>query len=180
MTRVDARLADSKILKSKLLTIGLSTVLLAIIVCAIQVHRNFHHPSAWIVRSPANPRWAVDIAPLPSFEITQIFRVHDLKVNRFRPVAICDLYWKDRHWPSKLHWSRDGSVAAIVITFAGHRDELYGCAYDFREHKEYRFFSNGPLVPWLEVSEQIRELLAARGGVGKQSSVPDPPKAGLN
>lgn len=167
-------------MKGKLPTIAILAILIGIIVSATRVHRNFHHRHAWIERSPTNPRWAVDIAPAPSFEITQMFRVHDLSVSRVRPVQICDLYWEDRHSPDKLHWSRDGSVAAITVSFAGYQEELYGCAYDFREHKAYTSgFSSSPLAPSSKVSEEIRQLLAARGGVGKRLAVPDASKGGF-
>jgi len=168
-----------KTLRGKLQTIAVLVALMAIIGGSIHVYRNFHHRHAWIERSPTNSGWAVDIALGGWQDISQIFRVHDRKVSPLRPVMICDLYWEHRHWPHKLHWSRDGSVAAIIVIFAGSPEELYGCAYDFREHKAYASASSSPLEPSPQLSDEIRQLLAARGGVGKRLDVPDASHGGF-
>jgi hypothetical protein len=141
------------------------------------VYRRFHDPYAWIVRSPANPRWAVDCRGSGFVDLGFDFRVHDLTASRLRPLRVCDLYWENLHSPGELHWSKDGTVAAITILFRGGGGELYGCAYDFREHKSYRSGSSGsPLEPSPELSQSIADLIASRGGKSRPIEVPDPTK----
>jgi len=105
------------------------------------------------------------------------FRVHDLRASLLRPIRVCDVYWENLHFPNQLHWSKDGTVAAITVSFMGHHGVLYGCAYDFREHRSYRTGSfASPLEPSEELSKSIAELLASRGGKLKPIEVPDPTK----
>lgn len=36
---------------------------------------------------------------------------------------------------TEIHWSGDGTVAAVTASFSGQPGPLYGCAYDFLKHQ---------------------------------------------
>lgn len=158
-----------KLVKTAILLIALLTS-----VVTIFSYRAFHASGAWIAFSPANQRWAVDVVASGFTDIGQDFRVHDLASSPFQPRYVCDLFWERRHWPNELHWSHDGSVAAILIGFHGHQGRFYGCAYDFLQHQPLRTGSFGsPLEPSADFTSSIDRLLASRGGVGSVVPVPD-------
>jgi hypothetical protein len=162
--------------KRKLIRRALWIVVLLALAYGNMVYRRFHDRQAWIERSPANPRWAVDCIGTGFLDLGFDFRVHDLRTSLLRPIRVCDLYWEDLYMPNQLYWSKDGTVAAITVSFSGD-GVLYGCAYDFREHRSYRTgpFAS-PLKPSEEFSRSIAELLASRGGKTKPIEVPDPTK----
>ena len=136
--------------------------------------RQFHAPNAWISRSPTNSQWAVDLVPSGFLDIGHDFRVHDRFASPLQPRYVCDLFWQQRYYPTDLHWSRDGSVAAIRVSFSTHTDSLFACAYDFRQHRSFRTGSPGsPLEPSPDFATKIEKLLAERGGVGSVIPVPD-------
>jgi hypothetical protein len=163
--------------KWKVIRPALWVGLMLMLAYGVVVYRRFHDRYAWIERSPVNPRWAVDCIGAGFGDLGFHFRVHDFQMSRLRPLLICDLYWEDRYWPNQLHWSEDGSVAAITVSFSSRTTaggEFYACAYDFREHKSYRSGSfGGPLEPTPELSHSIAQLIASRGGRAKPIEVPD-------
>lgn len=168
----------SRLVKRKLIKTAI--LLIALLACGVGIfsYRAFHTSGAWISRSPANQRWAVDLVASGLRDIGQDFRVHDLASSPFRPRYVCDLFWERRHWPNEIHWSRDGSVAAVTVGFAGHTGHFYGCAYDFLQHQPLRTGSFGsPLEPSPAFTSSIDLLLAARGGLGSVIPIPDVTKS---
>lgn len=162
--------------KRKLISRALWALVLLALAYGYVVYQRFHDRYAWIERSPANQRWAVDCRGSGFGDLGFDFRVHDLRASLLRPLRVCDLYWENLYMPNQLHWSKDGTVAAITVSFTG-SGELYGCAYDFRDHRSYRSGSfGGPLEPSAELSQSIANLIASRGGKGKPIEVPDPTK----
>jgi hypothetical protein len=160
--------------KRTLLSVLSISVVLLITLAVWLRHRAFHESDAWIVHSPAHSAWAVDLAPSGFLDISHDFRVHDLRASPFQPFYICDLYWEDRHYPYQLCWSRDGSIAAITVRFRNYVGELYGAAYDFREHRSFRSgYVGSPLDPSPELSRAIEQLMAERGGIATVLDVPD-------
>ena len=144
-------------------------------------YRAFHDPEAFIVKSPASDWWAVDFLPQGWCDIGLDFRAHDLRSNLLNPVAICDLHWQGGHYPVGMQWSKDGTVAAVLVGFMEGKERLYEAAYDFREHCAHCSspFLGSPLEPSLEISKSIKELLAARGGAGELVTIPDATKRGF-
>lgn len=141
-------------------------------------YRAFHTSGAWITRSPAKQRWAVDLVASGFVDLGQDFRVHDVVASPFHPLYVCDLYWEGRHSPNEIHWSRDGTVAAVTVSFQGHTGHFYGCAYDFLQHQPLLNNSLGsPLEPSSDFTSSIDRLLASRGGLGSVIPVPDVTKS---
>lgn len=137
-------------------------------------YRAFHTPGAWIARSPANQRWAVDLVVSGFQDIGVDLRVHDFTSSPFQPRYVCDLHWEGRHMASEIHWSGDGTVAAVVVGFSGPTGPLYGCAYDFLKHQSLSTASFGsPLEPSPAFASSITQLLAERGGLGRVVPIPD-------
>jgi hypothetical protein len=143
-------------------------------IAGIASYLAFHSGDRWISRSPANSRWVVDIVTTGLIETGQDFRVHDLRASPLRPRRIRNLFWYHHHRPNEIHWSRDGSVAAITIGFEGKTGYIYGCAYDFIKHQPVVSdgLGNGT-EPSADFTASIDQLLAARGGVGSIVAVPD-------
>ena len=108
-------------------------LLVGLVACGVGLlsYRAFHGSGAWISPSPVHPRWAVDMVATGFTDVGQDFRVHDFASSPFQPKYVCDLYWEGLHWPGEIHWSRDGTVAAVTVGFDGHPGHFYGCAYDF-------------------------------------------------
>jgi len=160
--------------KRKLIKTAILLIALLAVSVPIFSYRAFHMSGAWITRSPANQRWAVDMLASGFSDLGQDFRVHDLASSPFLPRYVCDLLWEHRHWPNEIHWSRDGSVAAITVDFDGHPGHFYGCAYDFLQHQHLSTGSFGsPLEPSASFTSAIVQLLASRGGLGSVVPIPD-------
>ena len=137
-------------------------------------YRAFHTPGAWMARSPANQRWAVDVVASGFQDIGVDLRVHDFVSSPFQPRYVCDLYWEGRYMANEIHWSGDGTVAAVRVGFSGHPGPLYGCAYDFLQHQSLRTGSSGsPLEPSPAFAASITQPMAARGGLGSVVPIPD-------
>lgn len=160
--------------KRKLIKTAILLVAFLAVGIGIFSYHAFHTPGAWIARSPANQRWAVDLVESGFQDIGVDFRVHDLTFSLFQPRYVCDLYWESRYMANEIHWSGDGTVAAVTVGFSGHTEPLYGCAYDFLQHQSLRTGSFGsPLEPSSAFASSITELLAARGGLGSVVPIPD-------
>jgi hypothetical protein len=140
-------------------------------------YRAFHEENAWISRSPTHQAWAVDLMKGGFMDISLDFRVHDLAAHPGQPFLICDLYWEGLYSSSELHWSRDGTVAAVTINFQGQYRPLYGAAYDFLKHRPLPTDAAGSaLKPSRKLHAKIEQLLVSRGGVGDVIGTPDSTK----
>jgi hypothetical protein len=160
--------------KRKLIKTAVLLIALLAVGVGIFGYRAFHTSGAWIARSPANQRWAVDLVVSGFQDIGVDFRVHDYTSSPFQPRYVCDLYWEGRYMANEIHWSGDGTVAAVTVGFSDHTGPLYGCAYDFLQHQSLRTGSFGsPLEPSPAFASSITQLLAARGGLGSVVPIPD-------
>ncbi|MHA3775706.1 hypothetical protein ACXR0O_29680 [Verrucomicrobiota bacterium sgz303538] len=160
-------------MNSKLTKAAIATILILLGVASGLCYRAFNPQNAWVVESPANGNWKVILTG-------HDFRVHDLRSSPFRPRQVCRLFWLPHHWPTELHWSGDGSVAAILVDYGNsERFYGYGCGYDFRNHQMLRTGSSHyPLEASAEFDSFIKHLLEERGGIiSSAESVPNVPKA---
>ena len=92
-------------------------------------------------------------------------------MSPFRPLPIRDLYWNGRYFPGGLFWSRDGTVAAASIIDSSSKQQIFACAYDFREHRAIQSGSFGNQFDGFKERE-IQLLLESRGGYDRVS-LPD-------
>lgn len=161
-------------MKRKLIKTAVLLIASLAVGVGIFIYLAFHTSGAWIVRSPANQRWVVDLV-LSGFQDMGVdLRVHDYTSSLFQPRYVCDLYWQGRYMANKIHWSSDGTVAAVTVGFYDYTGPLYGCAYDFLQHQSLRTGSFGsPLEPSPAFASSITQFLVARGGLGSVVPIPD-------
>ena len=101
-------------MKRKLFKTAVLLIALLAVGVGIFSYRAFHTSGAWIARSPANQRWAVDLVVSGFQDIGVDFRVHDYTSSPFQPRYVCDLFWEGRYMANEIHWSSDGTVAAAA------------------------------------------------------------------
>lgn len=92
MITVGQQAFPSHLMKRKHIKTAILLVALLAGGAGIVSYRAFHTSGAWIARSPANERWAVDLVAGGFTDIGQEFRVHDLTSNPLRPRYVCDLF----------------------------------------------------------------------------------------
>lgn len=123
--------------------------------------------------SPGAEYRAVEIIPSSLLDRSMEFRVFDWRASWQVSEAICDLNDMGSSTPMELHWSRDGSVAAVMMQMEDRSDRLYGAAYDFHEHRSILPGFQGTRRKPTDISSQaISERFAKRGGVAKIVSIP--------
>lgn len=161
-------------MKRKLIKITVLLIALLTVGVGIFSYHAFHTSGAWVARSPSNYGWAVDLVVSGFQDIGVDLRVHDYTSSPFQPRYVCDLYWEGRYSANEIHWSSDGTIAAVTVGFFDHQGPLYGCAYGFLQHQSLHTGSFGsPLEPSPAFASSITQLLAKRGGPGYVVPIPD-------
>ncbi len=134
----------------------------AIAMIPIVAYLRFHPAHAFISRSPANKRWAVDCVSVAGFRsVDYDFRVHDFRASLWGPIYVGDLFSKGKYEPGNLHWSLDGTVAAATIVIEEDRREIFSIVYDFKTHRIVSHATEDMQ------DTEIQRLLSSRGGSAK-------------
>jgi hypothetical protein len=140
-------------------------------------HRASFDRGSWTQPSRAYAGWEVQITNGGATGREQHFNVRDTAQERFNSIFICNVFEAEKFSPRELHWSKDGSLAAITLNFRDQAVPLYGCAYDFRVHEGLQSSVKGlPLKYSQEFDASIRNLFSRRGGVADIYKIPDASK----